>query len=74
MAIHRLMQEASFEPDEVARMTAAYDVAMRELEVIDGADPRAELVAKKIIEISRAGERDPVLICVQALKELRIRL
>ena len=72
MAIYRKLQEASFEPDEVERMTSAYEIALRELEMSQS-NPAAETIAQKIIEVTRDGERDPVIICVRALRELRLR-
>ena len=50
MAINRLMLEASFGPDEIAVMTAAYDAALELLRLKDRTDPVTELVARKIIE------------------------
>jgi hypothetical protein len=74
MAIYRLLQEAAFSPDDVSRMTAAYEAALRLLRLTDRTDPVTEIVAKKIIEVTRNGERDPPRICARALKELGIPL
>jgi hypothetical protein len=74
MAIYRLLQEAAFSPDDVSRMTAAYETALRLLRLTDRTDPVTEIVAKKIIEVARNGERDPPRICARALKEMGIPL
>ena len=74
MALYRHVREGSFEPHDIARMTAAYEAALKLLHLKDRADPVTELIAKKIIEIARAGEGDPAKICVRALKELGIPL
>jgi len=74
MAINRLLQEAAFSPEDIVRMTAAYEVALRLLGLTDRNDPVTEIVAKKIIEITRNGERDPPRICSRAILELGIRL
>ena len=73
MAIRRFLGKASFGPGEIARMTHAYDNALLEFPLSDQTERVAELVAKKIVEIARNGERNSVLICVEALKELGIR-
>ena len=53
-------------------MTAAYEGALHYLGLKDRSDPLTEVIAKKIIEVSRSGERDPALISARAVSELRI--
>jgi hypothetical protein len=72
MAIYRLVREAAFDQADIDRMAAAYEAALTALRLVDRDDPITELIAKKIIEIARAGERDPPSICVRALKELGV--
>ena len=52
MAIYRMIREAVFEPDAIERMTAAYEHALKVLQLTDRTDPLTELVARKIIEIA----------------------
>lgn len=70
MAIHRLLREASFGPDEIGRMTAAYEEALRVLRLTDRNDPITDILARKIIEVARTGESDPSQICRQAIGAL----
>jgi hypothetical protein len=72
MAIYRLLQFAPFDPEMIVSMTAAYESALRVLRLSDRQDPITELVAKKIIEVTQVGERDPARICERALKELGV--
>ncbi len=72
MAINRLLKEAAFSPEDVRRMTAAYDAALQLLRLNDRNDPVTELVATKIIQIFQLGETDPPRICARALKELGV--
>ena len=74
MPINKLASEASFAPEEVACLTAAYEAALQQLRLIDRNDPVTQIVAKKIIEIGRAGELDPPRVCARALQELGIAL
>lgn len=74
MAIHRLLREAVFPPEDIARMTTAYEAALELLRLTDRNDPVTEIIAKKIIEITRIGERDPPRICARAIQELGIPL
>ena len=70
MAIYRLLREASFGPDEISQMTAAYEQALQALKLVDRNDPITEILAKKIIEVARSGEHDPTQICSRAIQEL----
>jgi hypothetical protein len=72
--LHRLLGEGAFPPEDIARITKAYDAALQLLRLTDQDDPVTEIVANKIIEIARAGERDPPKICARAIKELGIPL
>lgn len=51
MAIHRLIANGSFGPDEIEAMTAAYDAALIELCQPNNDDPITELVAKSIVNV-----------------------
>jgi hypothetical protein len=67
MAIYRLLQKSAFGPEEIERMTTAYEDALRILGLTDRADPLTEILAKKIIEIAQTGERDPAKIRAKAV-------
>jgi hypothetical protein len=72
MAIYRIFKTMAFEPEEIARMSAAYEETLRVLQLADRQDPITELVAGKIIEVAGTGERDPARISEQALAALGI--
>jgi hypothetical protein len=72
VAIQRLLTEGSFDPGDVRRLTAAYEGALDLLRLQDRWDPVTELIAAKIIQVYRLGERDPPRICARALKELGV--
>lgn len=65
-----MLQEASVDPDDKRRVTAAFEAALQLLDLHDRDDAVTELLARKIIETARTGEHDPARICAQALKEL----
>jgi hypothetical protein len=66
-----LENDHSFGPDDVARLTAAFEAALRKLGLVDRSDPLTARVAKLIIDLAKTGERDPERLCEQALKTLR---
>ena len=72
MAIYRLLKFSAFQPEEITCMTAAYEDALRVLQLANRQDPLTELVAKKIIEVAQLGQRDPKRLCDNALTELEI--
>jgi hypothetical protein len=71
MPIKRTLDSAAFDPAAVNALTNAYEEACAALRLIDRTDPLAEVVAKKIIEHARRGERDPNRLREVVLKELK---
>jgi hypothetical protein len=70
MAIYKLIQNYAFEPKDIERLVAAYELMLRALRLKDRDDPITQLVAEKIIAIGRLGIEDPAEISKLALKEL----
>jgi hypothetical protein len=70
LAIYRLLRKSDFDPEDIKRMTSAYEQALAELGLQDRNDPLTETVAKLIIETAQAGEKDSRMICVLALRRL----
>ncbi|WP_225704165.1 hypothetical protein [Bradyrhizobium cenepequi] len=60
-------------PEEISRITAAYERALRTLCVKDRDDPLTEMIAKKIIKIAQSGVEDPAKISALAIKGLEMR-
>jgi hypothetical protein len=68
-------QGGSFGPDEIRVMTAAFDQILDDLRLwkrddgssVDRGDPVVTLVAKRIIELAKKGERDPTRLRDSAL-------
>jgi hypothetical protein len=62
-----------FEPKDIERLAAAYELTLRALRLKDRDDPITQLVAEKIIAIGRLEIEDPADISELALKELGLR-
>jgi hypothetical protein len=71
MPIKRMLDNAAFDPAAVTALTNAYEAACASLRLIDRTDPLAEIVAKKIIEHARRGERDPIRLREAVLRDLQ---
>jgi hypothetical protein len=63
---------SAFEPGDLRKIVTAYEETLRALGFPDNDSPVTRLVAKKIIEIAEAGERDPSRLRTQAISELGI--
>jgi hypothetical protein len=61
------------QPDEISRVTAAYQQAFHMLCVKDRDDPLTEMIAKTIIKIAQAGVHDPAQLSALAIKQLDVR-
>ncbi len=72
MTIHRLMQNLSFNQDDIERLSAAYEDALRALHISDRDDPINEIIARRIIEGARGGVRDPNDLSKMAVKDLMV--
>jgi len=68
MSIYRSVeQESVFTPEEITAITDAFEAALRGLGLVNRSDPLVETVAAKIIELAKAGERDPERLVDQVL-------
>jgi hypothetical protein len=70
MPIRKFLDGEAFEPETIQSMGDALAGACRALGLADRDDPATRLVAAKIIELARAGERDPRRLEGGALRAL----
>jgi hypothetical protein len=70
MPINRLLLGGKLEPEEIERLDRAFSFTLKSLSLVDRDDPVCEIVARKVIEIERAGTRDPQEIAKLAAKLL----
>jgi hypothetical protein len=64
-----LKEQNVFEPEVTRAMSEAFDEACRKLRLMDGAASEREVIAVRIIELARRGERDPARLCERVLRE-----
>ena len=67
----RLSASGVFSPEEISVITTAFEDALRVLGLANRKDPAVSMVAKRIIEIARRGERDPMLLREAVLNSFR---
>lgn len=72
VAIYQMIQTASYSPEDVERLTTAYEGALRLLQLANRTDPINEIIAKRIIDAAKTGIRDPEELCAWAIRDLMI--
>jgi len=60
-------------PEEISRLSTAYEQTLKALSLKDRNDPLTEMIAKKIIEIGQTGVKDPDQISKIAIRGLGIQ-
>ena len=69
MPIRSYLDGHRFDPETVRLMGIAFEMALVSLQRTDGSiNPTRAAVDQKIIELAKAGERDPERLCEGALK------
>jgi hypothetical protein len=63
----------AFDPEDIKAITAAYEIALKRLNVADRNTAMAVLVAKAVIQIAKSGERDPTLLNERVIRALQER-
>ena len=73
-----LDRDDSFGPEDITKMSAAFEAAPGKLGLVERSDPTTMVVAsdpttmalaKLIIEFAKVGERDPEQLCALALRQ-----
>lgn len=70
MTVHRILQNVPLGPERIAELVEAYQVTLQELNLAEHDDPMTQMIAKKIIEVSQTGVRDPKDISRLAIRAL----
>jgi hypothetical protein len=65
--------KAYFAPDEIIAITTAFDGVLSELGLVDRDDAAVTMIAKRIIELAKHGERDPIRLRHYLLTEFQAR-
>jgi hypothetical protein len=60
-----------FSPEEIAIITTAFEDTLRALGLVNRKDPAVTMVAKRMIQLARGGEHDPIVLRDAVLKSFR---
>ena len=73
MPIRVLLAKSNLPPDEIEKLSSAFDRALRSLNIADRKDdPIGKIVARKIIEVRETGVRDAAEIADIVVKQLKL--
>lgn len=72
MAVYQFFRHLLLKPEEVENLAVAYERALAALELSNRGDRITKIIAERIIEAAKTGERDPTLLCEAAIKDLRV--
>jgi len=64
-------EAAVFGVEDIARITAAFDDALKQLGLVDRKDPIVLVVARTTVQLAKAGERDPKSLSDKVVERLR---
>jgi hypothetical protein len=70
MPIYRLLKDQAFGPDEIEVLSGAFEDALITLQLVNRTDPATGLVAQRIIDLAKTGERDPARLREQVIQSL----
>jgi hypothetical protein len=72
VAVYQLFRSLSLQPEEIEKLSAAYEHALKALQLSDRSDRITTIIAQRIIEAAKTGERNPMRLCALAIKDLRL--
>jgi hypothetical protein len=70
--IHHLFGTLALDPEEIEKLSIAYEGAITALQLSDRSERITTIIAERIIEAAKRGERDPAQLCAMAIKDLRV--
>jgi hypothetical protein len=71
MPIRPHLDGQKFDPETIRVMGLAFEMTLIALRLADRGDLANEVIARKILDLAKAGEHDPGRLCEGVLKEFR---
>jgi len=69
MTIIPFLKGGAFDPDDIKAMSMALDDVCKTLRLTDAENNEREVIAERIIELARQGERSPTVLRDRVLQE-----
>jgi hypothetical protein len=74
MPIRSHLNGQRFDPETMRLMGRAYEMTLISLRLVDRGDIANNVVAQKLIELAKTGERDPERLCEAVLNHWRFAI
>ena len=74
MPIRSHLNGQRFDPETMRVIGLAYEMTLISLRRLDRGDIANNVVAQKLIEVAKAGERDPERLCEAVLNQWRVEV
>ena len=71
MPIRPLLQDGAFSPEDITALATAFEDTLSALGLVDRNDPAVLMVAKRIIELAKDGERNPARLRNSVVNQFR---
>jgi hypothetical protein len=71
MPITRFLNGDRFDPETRRILSVALEMTCNALRAWDSEDDDKQAIANKIIDLAKAGERNPDILCEEVLKDIR---
>jgi hypothetical protein len=69
MPIRSYLNGHRFDPETMRLMGLAYEMTLISLRLVDRGDISNNVIAQKLIELAKSGERDPERLCEAVLQQ-----
>jgi hypothetical protein len=66
--LYRMLQAQAFDPEVVEMLSECFERVLKDLSLSSRTDPITTLVAERVIECAKSGERDPVRLRQRVLQ------
>ena len=66
-----LSGSGAFTPEEITVITTAFEDTLNALGLVERQDPVVHMVAKRMFELAKSGEHDPILLRDAVLKSFK---
>jgi hypothetical protein len=73
MPIYRLLQNEAFDPETIDMLARSFEAALDEMGIADRSSPYALIVAERVIEFAKWGERDATRLRRRLLESMQTR-
>jgi hypothetical protein len=65
------LEAEAFGPEDISALISAFEASLKALRLVDRSGPAVLLVAKRVIDLAKDGNRDPIALRDRVVKSFR---